>query len=123
MSFEGGKTGSFTMDAFTPWGGRRTRIMGTMGYIEGDMKKFTVWDYKTGKQMVWTMEVQDAEEYKGSGHGGGDYALVRDFIEAVALQDPDRLSSSIEASIESHVMGFAAEKSRKSMKKAKVEMK
>ena len=123
MTFEGGKTGSFTMDAFTPWGGRRTRIMGTMGYIEGDMKKFTVWDYKTGKQKVWSMEVQDAEEYKGSGHGGGDYALVRDFIEAVALQDPNRLSSSIDASIESHVMGFAAEKSRKSMKKAKVEMK
>ena len=122
MTYEGGKTGTFTMDAFTPWGGRRTRIMGTMGYIEGDMKKFTVWDFKTGKSSVWSMEVQDAEEYKGSGHGGGDYALVRDFIEAVALQDPGRLSSSIDASIESHVIGFAAEKSRKSNKKAKVKM-
>ena len=86
------------------------------------MKKFTVWDFKTGKSCVWSMEVQDAEEYKGSGHGGGDYALVRDFIEAVALQDPGRLSSSIDASIESHVIGFAAEKSRKSNKKAKVKM-
>ena len=122
MTFDGGKTGTFTMDAFTPWGGRRTRIMGTMGYIEGDMKKFTVWDFKTGKSSVWSMEVQDAEEYRGSGHGGGDYALVRDFIEAVALQDPGRLSSSIDASIESHIIGFAAEKSRKSNKKAKVKI-
>ena len=122
MTFDGGKTGTFTMDAFTPWGGRRTRIMGTMGYIEGDMKKFTVWDFKTGKSSVRSMEVQDAEEYRGSGHGGGDYALVRDFIEAVALQDPGRLSSSIDASIESHIIGFAAEKSRKSNKKAKVKI-
>ena len=27
MKFEGDVTASFTMDAFTPWGGRRTRIM------------------------------------------------------------------------------------------------
>ena len=68
------------------------------------------------------MDVVDAEEYKGSGHGGGDFALVRDFIEAVATQDSSRLSSTIEASIESHIMGFAAEKSRKSDKKAKVKL-
>ena len=122
LTFEDGKTATFTMDAFTPWGGRRTRIMGTMGYIEGDMNQFTVWDFKTGKTKIWNMEIQDADEYKGSGHGGGDFALVRDFIEAVALQDPSRLSSSIDASIESHVMGFAAERSRKSNKKADVKM-
>ena len=122
MTFEGGKTASFSMDAFTPLSGRRTRIMGTMGFIEGDMKQFTLWDFKTGQSKVWQMTVEDAEEYKGSGHGGGDYALVRDFIEAVALQDPDKLSSSIDASIESHIMGFAAEKSRKSMKKVKVKL-
>lgn len=122
MEFEDGLTASFNMEAFTPWGGRRTRIMGTMGYIEGDMKKFTVWDFKTGKKKEWTLEVEDADEYKGSGHGGGDYALVRDFVDAVAFQDPNKLSSSIDASIESHVMGFAAEKSRKSMKKVAVKL-
>ena len=122
MTFEDGKTASFSMDAFTPLSGRRTRIMGTMGFIEGDMKQFTLWDFKSGQSKVWQMTVEDVEEYKGSGHGGGDYALVRDFIEAVALQDPNKLSSSIDASIESHVMGFAAEKSRKSMKKVKVKL-
>lgn len=122
MVFKDGETASFTMDAFTPWGGRRTRIMGTKGYIEGDMKKFTVWDFRTSKRKVWSMDVVDADEYKGSGHGGGDYALVRDFIEAVATQDGTRLSSSIDASIESHIMGFAAEKSRKSDKKVKVKL-
>ena len=122
MTFEGGKTASFNMEAFAPIHGRRTRLMGTMGYIEGDMKKFTLWDFKTGSKKVWSMEVEEIEEYKGSGHGGGDHALLRDFIEAVALQDENRLSSAIDVSIESHVMGFAAEKSRNTMKKSKVEI-
>lgn len=122
MVFDEGKTASFSMDAFSPWGGRRTRIMGTKGYIEGDAKKFTLWDFKTRSKKVWSMEFEEIEEYKGSGHGGGDHALVRDFVEAVALQDVSKLSSSLDDSIESHVMGFAAERSRKSMKKAKVQM-
>jgi predicted dehydrogenase len=122
MTFEGGQTASFTMDAFTPWGGRRTRLMGTKGYIEGNGSSFTVWDFRTGNKKKWNMTVEDAEEYRGSDHGGGDYALVRDFIEAVVTQDNNRLSSTIDASIESHVMGFAAEKSRKSDKKVKVKL-
>ena len=120
MEFEGGITSSFTMDAFTPHGGRRTRIMGTKGYIEGNAKTFTLWDFKTRTSKTWRKDVADFDEYKESGHGGGDFGLVRDFVEAVAAQDPTKLSSSIRDSIESHIMGFAAEKSRKSNKKVDV---
>ena len=120
MVFEDNVTATFTMDAFAPYGGRRTRIMGTMGYIEGDSAQFTVWDFLTRTPKVWNKKISDIPEYKGSGHGGGDLALARDFIEAVAWQDPGRLSSTIDVSIESHVMGFAAERSRKSGKKEKV---
>lgn len=49
-----------------------------------------------------------------------DMALVCDFIEAVSSQDESKLTSSIDASIESHVMGFRAEKSRLSNKKSKM---
>ncbi len=120
MVFDDGITASFTMDAFTPWGGRRTRIMGTRGFIEGDMKKFTVYDFRTGRKRVWDKKVSEVAEYRGAGHGGGDYALARDFVEAVAAHDPSRLSSTIDASIESHIMGFKAEKSRKSMSKVRI---
>ena len=120
MTYEGGVTASFTMDAFTPHGGRRTRIMGTKGYIEGDMKRFTVYDFRTGKQKVWDKKVQEVADYKNSGHGGGDMALVRDFLEAVSYEDPSRLTSSIDASIESHIIGFKAEKSRLSNKKIQI---
>ena len=49
-----------------------------------------------------------------------DMTLVCDFIEAVSSQDESKLTSSIDASIESHVMGFRAEKSRLSNKKTKM---
>ena len=120
MLFEGGVTASFTMDAFTLWGGRRTRIMGTTGYIEGDGKKFTLYTFRDNKARVWHKSVSEMAEYKHAGHGGGDHALARDFVEAVASQDHSKLSSTIDASIESHIIGFKAEKSRLSMKKVKI---
>ena len=120
MKFEGDITASFTMDAFTPWGGRRTRIMGTEGFIEGDMKTFTFYDFRSGHKSVWDQKVSEVAEYKGSGHGGGDHLLARDFVRAVSAGDEKLLSSTIDVSIESHVMGFMAEKSRKSMKKIKI---
>lgn len=120
MVFEDGTTAAFSMEAFTPHGGRRSRLMGTTGYIEGDGSQFTLWDFRTRSPKVWNRKVEDIPEYKGSGHGGGDFALARDFVEAVAAQDPSLLSSTIDVSIESHVMGFAAERSRKSGRKEKV---
>lgn len=120
MVFEDGITSSFTMDAFTPSGGRRTRIMGTKGFIDGDMKSFCVTDFRTMKRSRWNKSIQELSDYKGAGHGGGDHGLFRDFVEAVANQDPSKLSSTIDVSIESHLMGFAAERSRKSGKKEKI---
>ncbi|MBQ7195160.1 MAG: Gfo/Idh/MocA family oxidoreductase [Bacteroidales bacterium] len=120
MLFEDGVTASFSMEAFAPEGGRRTRIMGTKGYIEGDMSKFVVTDFRSSRRKVWDVRVDEIPEYKGSGHGGGDYALLRDFLEAVDAQDVSKLSSNISASIESHLMGFAAERSRLQGKKVKL---
>ncbi len=121
MVFEDGTTAAFSMEAFTPYGGRRTRVMGTTGYIEGDGSTFTLYEFRSNRRLVWNKDISDIPEYKGSGHGGGDLALVCDFLEAVSWQDPDKLTSTIEASIESHVMGFRAEKSRLCKKKIKVD--
>lgn len=117
MVFEDGTTAAFSMEAFTPFGGRRTRIMGTTGFIEGDGAKFTVYEYRSNRRLVWNKKLSEIPEYKGSGHGGGDMALACDFVEAVSWQDASKLTSTIDASIESHIMGFRAEKSRLSRKK------
>jgi hypothetical protein len=39
---------------------------------------------------------------------------MRDFVQAVSHKDPAYLTSTIDQSIESHLMGFAAERSRAS---------
>lgn len=121
--FEDGVTSSFSMDAFTPFGGRRTRVMGTMGYIEGNGKEFTVYEFASGKKHVWNAKVSEIPEYKGSGHGGGDHGALRDFLEAVCWNDPGRMTSSVDVSVESHIMGFDAEKSRKTGKRTMVKLK
>ena len=122
MVFEGGITSSFTMDAFTPSGGRRTRIMGTKGFIDGDSKQFTVTYFGPENRKTWNLKVSEIAEYAHAGHGGGDLGLVRDFLEAVDKRDDSHLSSNIKVSLESHVMGFAAEKSRRSGKKEKIKI-
>lgn len=106
MEFDGGITAAFNMEAFTSYHGRRTRIMGSHGDIVGDMSQFTYTNFLSGKKTEWAMSTD--------GHGGGDWKLVADWIQAVSTQDKSVLSSTIEASIDSHLMGFAAEKSRKS---------
>ncbi|MDX1911422.1 MAG: Gfo/Idh/MocA family oxidoreductase [Saprospiraceae bacterium] len=109
MEFEGGVTAAFSMEAFTSYGGRRTRVMGSMGDIVGDMETFTLTDFRTQKSTVF-------DSSSGDGHGGGDWRLVRNWLQAVSQHDTSLLTSTIDASIESHIMGFKAEQSRKSGK-------
>jgi hypothetical protein len=122
IQFGDGVTAAFSMEAFTSYGGRRTRIMGAMGDIVGDMKELVVNDFRTGKEVKFLPKAEDVEGYKNSGHGGGDWLLTRDFVQAVAQQKPEVLTSNIDESIESHVMGFMAEKSRKNGKVMEVKL-
>ncbi|MEL7120659.1 MAG: Gfo/Idh/MocA family oxidoreductase [Bacteroidota bacterium] len=103
--FEDNVTASFSMEAFTSYHGRRTRIMGSLGDIVGDMSRFEWKDFNTGEKIEWSMN--------SDGHGGGDWRLVSDWVNAIDQQDPTLLTSTIDASIESHIMGFKAEESRK----------
>jgi predicted dehydrogenase len=109
MEFEGGVTASFNMEALTSYHGRRTRIMGTKGDIVGDEEEMRIANFSTKK-----VEILKTADYAKitSGHGGGDYSLTRDFIQAVAHQEPKVLTSTIDLSMESHLMGFKAEESR-----------
>jgi len=112
--FEGGVTAAFSMEAFTSYEGRRTRIMGSLGDVVGDMSSFVMTDFLTGEKTEWK---QDTD-----GHGGGDWRLAANFVKAVAQQNPALLTSTIDASIESHVMGFMAEESRKTKQVMEVKL-
>lgn len=112
--FDDNITASFSMEAFTSYGGRRTRVMGSHGDIVGDMNSFTITNFKSGKTEEWK-ETTD-------GHGGGDWRLAENWVQAVAQRNPALLTSTIDQSIESHVMGFMAEESRKTKKVMDVKM-
>ncbi|HNP52958.1 MAG TPA: Gfo/Idh/MocA family oxidoreductase [Ferruginibacter sp.] len=114
MLFDAEVTASFNMEAFTSYEGRRTRVMGTMGDIVGDMTSFRLFDFRTNEKTEWK-ETTDM-------HGGGDWRLVANWIQAIAKKDPSLLTSTIDQSIESHVMGFMAEESRKSKRVMEVKM-
>lgn len=109
FEFEGGVTASFSMEALTHYGGRRTRVLCTEGDVFGDEKTLTITNAVTGKQEVWDASKEKSD---GSGHGGGDHGLVHDFVRAVSFKDATLLTSTIQASMESHLMGFQAEASR-----------
>ena len=103
-------TASLQVEALTSYGGRKTRIMGTKGDIVGDMTSFTLTDFLTGKKYLWDEDISKLPGYEG--HAGGDWGIVKDFVLAVAHQDEKYLSSTIDVSVESHVMGFRAEEAR-----------
>jgi len=107
--FEDQVTVSFSMEAMTHYGGRRTRIFGSAGDLAGDEHSMTITEFSTMEKETWDVSMVDQNQ---SGHGGGDHGLVRDFVRAVSRHDESLLSSTIQASMESHLMGFKAEESR-----------
>jgi predicted dehydrogenase len=102
-------TAAFSMEGLTSYAGRRTRIMGTRGDVVGDEAALDVYDFYERKRYQWTVKDNAAVT---SGHGGGDYGLVRDWVQAISRRDPRLLTSTLEASMESHLIGFTAEESR-----------
>lgn len=106
IEFENGVTAVFNISAFTTDIRRTIKIMGTHGEIRGDMllNEIEVSVFGKGKELI-TPEVVE------SGHGGGDLKLFEDFIDS--LKNSRRESrTTVKLSVESHLMAFAAERSR-----------
>jgi hypothetical protein len=110
MVFEGGQTASFTMTAFTEVKFRQTRIFGTRGEITEDGSQMRVFDFLSDKSEV--IETEQPDNSLLSGHGGGDYELIDNFVAAVAEVAPQRILSGPQETLESHLIVFAAEKAR-----------
>ncbi len=106
LCYESGATAAFTMCGFTQDGGRTIKIMGTHGQIVGDVEKNTLSLSRFGDEKSDTYDIYAPQE----GHSGGDVALMDDFISQLRQQIDGR--SSLEHSIESHLVALAAELSR-----------
>lgn len=107
LEFEHGVTASFTMCAFTHDVGRTIKIMGTKGEIRGHLNNREIEIHNFCDNSIEKISLPAPK----SGHGGGDFGLIKDFIDFVNSKKVESLTSA-KISVQSHLMALAAEKSR-----------
>ncbi len=107
LEFEGGAVATFTMTAFSADFTRQLKIFGTEGQITADMAAQKIVLHRFGQEKEIIPVDMGLEE---SGHGGGDYGIMRDFLSVLRQGGESRTSADI--SLQSHLICFAAERSR-----------
>lgn len=123
IEFEDGTTGSLNMMGGAARASRSIHLIGTTGEIDGRFEEGTyAWrridphgprDYK--ELIVDTRPDRDTDgdtTGERGGHGGGDLRLVRDFLRVVRGESPTLSTTTLEQSLNGHLIGFAAERSR-----------
>jgi len=89
--------------------GRTMRYDGTRatlrGTFSGDSAKIEVHDHLTDTKERIKIPTTD-----GTGHGGGDFGIVKSFVQAI--NGNSAAITDARTSLESHLMAFAAEESR-----------
>ena len=105
MEFDNGVHATFNMSAFTKEISRTLKVMFEFGELRAREKPKSLEITKFGGET----QIIELPETSG-GHNGADEGFVQNFMESYLYGKP--FDSSISASIESHVMAFAAEDSR-----------
>ena len=108
LEFENGGVATFTMTGLSADFSRQLKIFGTRGQIEADMGTKQIVLHRFGEEKETIPMDMGAE---ASGHGGGDYGIMRDFLSV--LRDGGESRTSAAVSLQSHLICFAAERSRK----------
>jgi len=110
MMLEDGTTVTLTMQGQSDTEGRTMRYDGTDATLYARFTaaghKVTIRDHLSGKTERVTITDRDR-----SGHGGGDFGIVRSFVNAVQGHPDDSVTTARE-SLESHLLAFAAEEAR-----------
>jgi hypothetical protein len=108
MEFAGGAVVTLFMHGHAYEESRTMRYDGTRATLRSKFDYRTGWieihDHRTGRVEQLTLPVGP------SGHGGGDFGIVRAFVQAV--RGESRPLTTGRESLESHLMAFAAEESR-----------
>lgn len=113
VSFANGATGTHNMIGGSSFGRRTISIVGTKGEINGECEsgKFTVSLIDPAPGCEHKDTVVDTSVANDS-HGGGDLALVRDFVAYVRGEETSLSCTSIEDSLSGHLAVFLADRSR-----------
>ena len=109
MRFKNNVVVNLRMSGFTAFGGRIVKVYGTKGQIDLDESK-GILEVKIFDQPIKTLEISSLTDTV-SGHGGGDKGLIESLYKFLCGKKVDNITS-LPLSIESHMIAFAAEKSR-----------
>ena len=116
LEFEDGTTAGFITTAFAV-GSRDYFIMGDKGSLRFTGEEIVHNDFLVGPAgREIKHSITSGDNTILSGHGGGDFGLMKQFLAAVGKGDSSAICTGPEVSIESHMIVFAAEKARKSGK-------
>jgi len=110
--FKNGVTATFHLSGFTNKMHRTIKIMCENGDIYGDDSKDYILVNHYSPNAKYEGETRKVFINNEEGfHGGGDYRLTMDFMDAIEDRGVEP-RSSIDRSIESHLMAYAAEQAR-----------
>lgn len=109
VDFDGGAVATFTVDGFSSRPERTIRIQGTRAELRGVFDQGRLEVLRYGRIEPEPIPVP----HSPIGHGGGDTGLLDHFTDVVSRGATDELLASGESALVSHVLGFAAERSRR----------
>lgn len=112
IEFENGVTVSFNLSGFTNRMCRTIKIMCENGEIRGDdgLNTIEITHFASNAVDGYEQRVIHPGSMEG-GHGGGDTGLMVDFLDMIE-SNGENSRSSIDRSVESHIMSYAAEQAR-----------
>jgi predicted dehydrogenase len=110
IEFSNEVTAAFTMCAFTNECSRTIKLMGTKGEIRGAMEKneIEVTDFLKNEKETILLDGMNGT----NGHSGGDRGIMAYFVGLVQGGGEGGSLTGVDLSVQSHLMAFAAEKSR-----------
>ncbi len=109
LEFDGGATAVFTLAGCSKYGNRRTTVFGSEGELFGDGETLSYYSYLTGKTETVPIPPPPVPDH----HDGGDYYVLRTFLEAVQTGDHSKIVTGPGISLETHLLVFAAEQARR----------
>ncbi|MBQ4540442.1 MAG: Gfo/Idh/MocA family oxidoreductase [Alistipes sp.] len=108
MELENGTLISFVVNAFTRNDFRGTHIKLTHGEIDGNETTLRVRRFRDNEEQVFDFSGLCSQPF----HAGADLNIVEEFVNSITRSANGILSSTIDSSIESHVVCYEAETSR-----------
>lgn len=108
MELENGTLISFVVNAFTRNDFRGTHIKLTHGEIDGNETTLRVRRFRGNEEQVFDFSDLCSQPF----HAGADLNIVEEFVNSITRSANGILSSTIDSSIESHVVCYEAETSR-----------